>query len=449
MPSISDLLVSQKPEATGAWARYPYDEKLASKFRLVDRFERPYLLYKSGNGKLFLPRSYCPVGEQDNRIRGYDIDFDLVMPPRNDEQDRVICETYEFLQAGQSGIVQAPTGFGKTYTACAVTALMRRPTLVVTTKDDLFEQWVDAAHQFLGLPFSKIGRIRQDTCDVAGKPFVVGMIHSLSKEGRYPDWIKKAFALVHFDEVQRLPADEFSKVAGMFASMWRVGWSATPDRADGRELVFFGHIGPVRVVSDAHPMTPKVFRYRTTFKLPMVRRAINGKWRVVQLPHQPGKIAHVVKLMGEDDERNRLVAKLGAMCYKNGRNTVLFADHRAHLETLHEHLLALGVRSNDMAFYVGGLKKSEKEAAKKKKFLLATYNFMGEGSDVPTLDAAILATPRSDVRQIVGRVIRSLDGKQQPVVIDLVDDDSHVFEAYATKRLRFYSGVGAEVVNAS
>jgi superfamily II DNA or RNA helicase len=441
------MMVSKQPLWTGAWAAYDYDEQLARRYRLLDRFEQPYLLYKSQNGKLFLPRAFCPVGEVDKRITGNEIDFDLKYPPRNPEQDRVIVETYEFLEAGQSGIVQAPTGFGKTYCACAVTALLRRPTLVVTTKDDLYEQWIEAANKFLGLPYEKIGRIRQNTCDVAGKPFVVGMIHSLAIEGKYPDWIKTCFGLVHFDEVQRLPADEFSKVAGMFASKWRVGWSATPDRADGREIVFFGHIGPVRVVSDAQPMIPEIFRYHTTYTLPLVPRRINGKYKLVKLPHQAGKVGHVISNMVKDEERNRLIAKLGSMCYKNGRQTVLFSDQREHLETLYGYLLALGVKSSDVAFYVGGIKKAEKEAAKTKPFLLATYNFMGEGTDVPTLDAAILSTPRSDVRQIVGRVIRSLDGKQTPIVFDLIDDDSPVFEAYASKRMKFYNSVGAKVTN--
>jgi superfamily II DNA or RNA helicase len=128
---------------------------------------------------------------------------------------------------------------------------------------------------------------------------------------------------------------------------------------------------------------------------------------------------------------------------------VLFSDQRDHLETLYGYLLALGVKPSDIAFYVGGIKKAEKEAAKSKRLLLATYNFMGEGTDVPSLDAAILSTPRSDVRQIVGRVIRSLDGKQTPVVFDLIDDDSPVFEAYSNKRMKFYNSVGAKVTDVS
>lgn len=449
MPSVASLMVKQRPVATGAWAQYPYDEQLAKRFRLTDRFDNPYLLYKSGNGQLFLPRALCPIGEKDLRIKGPEVDFDLLYEPRDEEQDRVIVETYEFLQKGLSGIVRCPTGFGKSYCALAVTALMRVPTLVVVTKDDLFDQWIESAHQFLGLPYDKIGRIRQNTCDVAGKKFSVGMIHSLAIDGRYPDWIRKQFALVHFDEVQRLPADEFSKVAGMFASMWRVGWSATPDRADGREIVFHGHIGPERVSTEAMPMIPKVFRYRSTFKLPMVRRRDpkTDQWKVLPLPHQAGKVGHVLKVLFKDEERNKLIAKLGLMAYKDGRKLVIFSDGREHLEDLAGRMIALGVRVKDIAYYVGGLKKHEKAEAKTKQVLLATYGFMSEGSDVPTLDACILAGPRSDVRQIVGRVIRSLDGKRTPVVMDILDNDSWVFEGYAGKRMKFYSSIGADVTD--
>ena len=61
------------------------------------------------------------------------------------------------------------------------------------------------ATQFLGLPDHEIGEIRGDKCEVKGTKFVVAMIHSLSKEGRYPDWIAKEFGLVIFDECHSFP----------------------------------------------------------------------------------------------------------------------------------------------------------------------------------------------------------------------------------------------------
>lgn len=451
MTSISDLIVNQRPEATGAMAQFPYDEALAKRFRLMDRFDEPYLMYVSRNGKLFLPRNVCPVGEVDNRTLGREVNFEFHGAPRDEEQDRVICETYEFLQAGKDGLVVCPTGFGKTFCAFLVTALMRRPALVITTKEDIFDQWIEGAQKFLGLKPSEIGILRQDRCDVSNKPFSVGMVQSCSIEGKYPSWVRKAFGLIHFDECHRLGADEFSKVAGMFTARHRVGWSATPDRSDGREVVFHAHIGPVRVKTDAMPMIPGVFRYRSTWECPLVPRTDpeTGMKQIVKLPHKPGRVAHVVKNMVDHAPRNKLICKLGKMAYNDKRRTVIFSDQRAHLETFHGYLVALGVPPNDIGYYVGGMKKAEKAESEKKPIMLATYSFMGEGSDVPALDCAILGTPRSDVRQIVGRVLRKIKGKRKPVVIDILDDDSYVFAAYAQRRLQFYHSVNAEVTDVS
>lgn len=437
------------PESTGAWAVYPYKEAVAKRYRLKDKFDKPYLLYRKRGDKLLLPRALCPVGEVDRRVTGYEVDFDLKYPPRDEEQDRVIVEANRFIEKGQSGIIECPTGFGKTYCACAITALTRVPTLVVVTKEDLYDQWIEEAHKFLGLPYDKIGRIRQDTCTAIGKPFSVGMIHSLSIEGKYPPALQKNFGLVHFDEVHRLPADEFQKVAGLFFARWRVGWSATPDRPDNREIVFLGHIGPVRVVSESLPMVPTVYRYVSQFEVPKVVRPVgeDGKLAKIKLPHRHGRIMNVVVAMSKDKERNRLLAKLSSMAYKSGRRTILFLDTREHIETMHGLIMANGVKASDIAFYVGGIKKADKEKAKEAKFLLATYNFMKEGSDAPKFDAAILGTPKADVRQIGGRVLRYLPDKPDPIIIDVVDDDSQVLEDYAGARMKRYAEWGAKVVD--
>lgn len=449
MTSISSLMQSKQPLATGAWALYDYDEKIAKKFRLKDKFDKPYLLYKTQGGKLYLPRAVCPIGKKDTRVTGYDIDFDLVTEPRSEEQDRVIVETYKFLQEGQSGIVQSPTGSGKTYMALAVTALMRVPTLVVTTKEDLFDHWIEEAHRHLNLPYRRIGIIRQNQCSIANKPFSVAMIHSLAIDGKYPDWIRRHFALVHFDEVHRLPADEFMKVAGLFAAKWRVGWSATTYRADGKEIVFKAHIGPVRVVSEALPMVPEVYRYKSKYKLPFVVRTVKGVRKVVPLPHTFGRTMHVAVNMTKDAERNRLLSKLSSMCYKSGRKTVFFSDIIEHLHEMHGLIMGNGVKASDIGFYVGGMTKEEKEVVKKKRFILATYGFMKEGTDIADLDACIMATPKADVVQIIGRVLRIVEGKKVPIIIDVIDDDSYVFASYADKRLKLYESMGAKVVDVS
>lgn len=449
MASLSDLIVTQQPDVTGAWASYPFDEKLAKRFRLMDKFDNPYILYKASNGKLFLPRAVCPMGVADARVMGQPADIPLILGPRDEEQDAAIVKMYGFFQDDKSGILQAGTGKGKTYIGIALAALMGVQTLVVVTKDDLFDQWVEAIRKFTGLPHDKIGKIRGPICNVVGKPISVAMIHSLSKDGKYPDYIKKLFGLTIYDECHRVAADSFMAVAGMFASKWRLGLSATTDRADGKQIVFQAHIGPTRVVIDGVPMVPNVYRYRTQYQLPRVPRWSSSKKRteIVQLPHQAGKVGHVVSDMVKNEDRNQLIAKLAYMAWKGGKRVVLFSDQREHLDNLEGRLLALGVSASGMFQYVSGIKKQEKIDALSKSMLLCTYGMASEGTDFVDYDCVIMSTPRSDVRQPVGRVVRSKDGKDTPIVIDIIDDDSAVFRGYAEKRKTFYQSMEAKVVD--
>jgi superfamily II DNA or RNA helicase len=60
----------------------------------------------------------------------------------------------------------------------------------------------------------------------------------------------------------------------------------------------------------------------------------------------------------------------------------------------------------------------------KVRVIFATYALAKEGLDLPNLTRLILATPQKDyaiVKQSVGRIERNVDGKDQPIALDLVD----------------------------
>ena len=74
-----------------------------------------------------------------------------------------------------------------------------------------------------------------------------------------------------------------------------------------------------------------------------------------------------------------------------------------------------------------------------KPILFTTYAMMGEGTDIDRLDTCLLAMPRASSTQPVGRIRREYADKEQPVVMDVVDNDSPVFSGYATARLKWYN----------
>lgn len=450
MTSIQDLLRTDVPLSYGATAVYPYSPKLEKRFRFETHFGDEVLLHRVEDEFIHLPRAVCPIGGKDERLDGMVVHYKKSPVPR-DYQVPLFLETAAFLKEGKSGIVVAATGWGKTALGFHAAAVVQRKTIVITTKDDIYKQWLTDAKTFLGLEDHEIGEIRQDKCEVKGTKFVVAMIHSLSIDGKYPAWIDEEFGLAIFDECHRVPADQFSAVIDMFRAKLRLGLSATPERADGKELMLYAHIGPIRAQSEVQLLVPKVLRFNTGWQCPRVIRTDKetGKKRVVRLPHEPGKTMHLEKMLAADPPRNHMIANAIAQAYSKGRRIVVFSSTHEHLRALHRASVALGVPGKQTGFYIGANTKADREARDKVKarpVMFTTWSMMAEGTNIPWLDTAVLAAPRSNVNQPIGRIRREYDGKKYPVVMDFVDSDSPVFAGYANRREQWYASIGAEIV---
>jgi len=457
LPTWSELRQTAVPLSTGASAVYPASQRLMEKFVFTSRFgdEVPLYTLEPKQKLIHLPRELCPIGHKDERVIGEAVEFPHGPTPRDYQKD-LFDEVAYFLGQGQSGIVTAFTGFGKTVIGYHAAYTVGRKTLVITTKDDIYKQWIDGAcgrngsPNFLGLTEADVGEIRGDKCEVVGTKFCVAMIHSLSKEAKYPDWITKDFGLVIFDECHRVPAEQFQNVADMFPALLRLGLSATPERSDGKELLIHAHIGPVRAGTDAQLMVPKVLRFRSGWVCPRTLRANKdtGQNEVVRLPHQPGKTTHIEKMLAADQNRNQMIADLVKQALEKDRHVVVFSTLHDHLNAIHRLCIKGGVSGRKLGFYVGATTKAEKEHREREKgkaVLFTTYSMMSEGTSIPWLDTCILAMPRSKVTQPVGRIRREYPDKAQPVVMDIIDDDSPIFAAYAAGRARWYNSIGCTI----
>ncbi len=81
----------------------------------------------------------------------------------------------------------------------------------------------------------------------------------------------------------------------------------------------------------------------------------------------------------------------------------------------------------------------------RKKYLFATYSLCKEGLDIPRLDRLFMTTPVKDyavVVQSIGRIARTFEGKDEPIVYDFVDNIGYLMRAYK-QRCRHYKKAGA------
>lgn len=343
-------------------------------------------------------------------------------------------------------MLEAPTGFGKTYLALAIAAEIGQPTLIIVTKQDLMESWRSTLTNLIGIPSSEIGLLQADKKKWKGCRFVLGMIHSLVIPDKYEPELFQYFGMVVWDECHRVAADTFARSCSLFPAVYRLGLSATPDRPDGKFPLVKAHIGPVMVRGTSVPMKPKVLVKRTGWKIPKVKRFQDGMMVLKTLEHSPGRMALVSKAQGTSIERNTIIAQFVKSAFDSGRNTLILSDLiEGHLQQLFHVLAKEGIPAEEIDYYVGGRSKIELDIASKKRVVLATYAMCSEGTDCPWWDTLVLATPRSNVKQSIGRVMRKLEGKKQPVVLDLVDQDQ-IFNGFYKKREVQYYSVGADIV---
>jgi superfamily II DNA or RNA helicase len=129
-------------------------------------------------------------------------------------------------------------------------------------------------------------------------------------------------------------------------------------------------------------------------------------------------------------------------CYVKEKRTVLVLSHEiAHLEEMQKELLKRGI--DDVAFFIGKLKKDQLKESEKKSILLATYSMADEGMDIPKMNTLILASPKTNIKQAIGRIDRILHTPMKALVIDVIDTFS-VFEKQGEKRNQYYKKYGFE-----
>jgi superfamily II DNA or RNA helicase len=119
-----------------------------------------------------------------------------------------------------------------------------------------------------------------------------------------------------------------------------------------------------------------------------------------------------------------------------GRRVLVLSDRRAQLTALKEGLEALGITAG---YYIGGMNPVALAESETKQVMCATFSFAAEGMDVPHLDTLVLASPKSDIEQSVGRILRlkAEHRERKPIVIDFVDTFS-LFDRQGGKRRTFY-----------
>jgi len=117
------------------------------------------------------------------------------------------------------------------------------------------------------------------------------------------------------------------------------------------------------------------------------------------------------------------------------RQILILSDRKQQLEDMYK--IAMESKIESIGYYVGGMKKEKLKENESCRILLGTFPMANEGLDIPSLNGLVLATPKSDIIQSIGRICRMKHENIQPIIIDMVDKFS-IFDNQSTKRFNVY-----------
>ncbi|MDR1515438.1 MAG: DEAD/DEAH box helicase [Synergistaceae bacterium] len=388
------------------------------------------LMRAFGDGSYILPRGYCgqflslargagtPVNVVDKRLVLPKIDLSFKGELRDYQQ-----RAFDAMAKESCGVLVAPCGSGKTAIGMALIARRKQPALVLVHTLDLLKQTRESARRWLNV---EAGTVGDGAFDI--KPVTVGTVQTVRK---HPE-LARMFGLVLLDECQHSPALTYTDTLQTFPAAYRYGLTATPKRDDGLECFMTAVIGPTR-----HVITRDDLRAANVLVIPhieFIRTAFNYQY----VDDWTGMISALTN----DAGRNNLIYRIICHLLDDGRRVLALSQRVGHCEALYRAVerfrpgvaaLAIGTRKKERIDGICRISSGEAQV------LFATQ-LADEGLDAPILDAVLLMTPqRSESRTIqrAGRVLRALDGKPQPLVIDLVDDKVGILRNQA--RTRFFN----------
>ncbi len=425
--------------------------------------------YEDLGDSILIPR-YFPIKEEidDQSDEGEDIDIQSNVTPNSDRQLLAITE----FTSRDNGILQLEPGTGKTVIATCIVSHYKKRAIIFAHKDKLLDQWKSEFLKHTTLKEDDIGRLTSSNFKDCFKksvilctPHIIAYAINNNKQEFLKELENSKIGVLIIDECHvGVGPEQFSKSSIFVKAKRTYGLSATPTRSDGTDDILHAHLGEVRYFppKEGELLKPKVFMMYMPF----------GIYKRNKYFHFGGQfqLSRYYIQMHKADEYNKKLAEWICNAYRKRRIVLVLGKNIKPLLVLAKKC---GIPKEDVGIFIPGStdKKYKKmvdsvtdtydldEAFYNRKVVFSTYGACRDGNNRKDLDFLVMSCPTTNPEQAVGRVLRILDGKPQPIVIDTVDMEGPIvvsndngvkskvgwFVRSAKKRLQFYKEKNWEV----
>ncbi len=380
----------------------------------------PYSVFKESTDAIYLPKhfgieKYGPPAETTRDVARTPDSFWAFEGSLRTQQHAVVDS---FLKPEpHDGIISLHTGGGKTVCALYIASQLKVPALIIVHNTFLRDQWAERVKAFL--PNARIGRVQAGKCEVENCDVIIAMLQTISMRD-IPTATFKPIGLVIVDECHHIASEVFVQALPKMTSKYMLGLSATPTRKDNLMCVGHWFLGPLLYESENADsqdtsICVDVFEYKNDD--PTFNEIIYNAQGVMFTTLMINKLA-------EERGRTKWLAEIleDVLLASPQRQVLVLTDRVQHTKDL---LAALpdGLREKAAILSQGIPSDKRTQLCNTRKILIATYAMCREGFDQPTLNTLLMATPRPDIDQVVGRILR-VEKKARtihPLIIDIVD----------------------------
>ena len=313
-----------------------------------------------------------------------------------------------------------------TIMALYIISKLKLKTLVIVHKEFLLNQWIEKINEFL--PDAKIGKIQGQIIDIEDKDIVIGMLQSLSMK-EYPEDTFDSFGFTIIDECHHISAEIFVRSLQKIVTKYILGLSATMERKDGLTKVFKMFIGDI------------IYKMKRDKDEAVLIKAVkfvsqDEEFNTIEYDFRGNvKYSTMISKLCSFNNRTEMILSIieNELKLNNKQQIIVLGQFKNILTYLYKAIEHRNIGT--VGYYIGGMKEEQLKKSELKQIIIATYSMAAEGLDIKTLTTLILATPKTDIEQAVGRILR--EKHEQPLVIDIVDNHE-VFKKQWDKRKAYY-----------
>uniref|UniRef100_A0A6C0H4C7 Helicase ATP-binding domain-containing protein n=1 Tax=viral metagenome TaxID=1070528 RepID=A0A6C0H4C7_9ZZZZ len=361
-----------------------------------------------------------------------------------DYQTKVLNEYLKAIEFGTpdninkgngTALIELWTGAGKTVLGLKIIEVLKKKTIIFVHKTFLKNQWVERIEEYL--PGARIGTIQGQIVDIENKDIVLAMIQSVSMKD-YHESLFDSFGLSLYDECHHMSSEVFSNCLKKCNTLYGLGLSATMERKDGLTNVFKMYLGDICYKHSKNSSQDNVLVKAIDFIVQ------DNEYNEVEHDFR-GQIKYstmVSKISNFNLRSDFIVHILESEMFINPKQQfIVLAQTKNLLNYLYKALCYKNFAS--VGYYIGGMKEDDLKKSESKKIILATFSMAAEALDIKSLTSLFLASPKSDIIQAVGRILR--EKHSNPLIIDLIDNHDVFLNQFA-KRRAFYNEKNYKII---